>query len=89
MAKNKSSLFSSIKEILSLKPDEEAQERLRSKGVSNDNINNGTVIMESLVEKAAKGEVSAIKEVLSILERGEESQKSNISVLYKALDNED
>ena len=89
MAKNKSSLFSSIKEILSLKPDEEAQERLRSKGVSKNNINNGTVIMESLVEKAAKGEVSAIKEVLSILERGEESQKSNISVLYKALDNED
>ncbi len=88
MAKSKCSLFSSIKEILSLKPEAEDEQRLINKGVPRRKINNGTVIMESLVEKAAKGEVSAIKEVLSILENGEEASKSALSRLYKALDDE-
>ena len=45
--------------------------------------------MESLVNKAAKGEVSAIKEVLAILENGDNAARSDISMLYKALDDED
>ena len=89
MANNKNSLFSSIKAILSLKPDEEDAKRLSKKGVPKSKINNGTVIMESLVNKAAKGEVSAIKEVLAILESEGNNSKSNISKLYKALDDED
>lgn len=89
MAKNKNSLSSSIKELLSLKPDKEDEERLFKKGVPKRKINNGTVIMESLVSKAVKGEVNAIKEVLSILEADDDSKKSNISTLYKALDDED
>lgn len=86
MAKRKSSLFSSIKEILSLKPSKEDEQRLVSKGVPKRKINNGTVIMESLVGKALKGELGAIKEVLNILEEGKEQDRSNISKLYKALD---
>lgn len=89
MAKKKNSLSSSIKTILSLKPDEEFEERLLSKGVPKAEINNGTAIMDALVEKAAKGEVSAIKEVLAILEKDENDKRSNISKLYKALDDED
>ena len=89
LAKNNNSLSSSIKTILSLKPDEESEERLIAKGVPKSKINNGTAIMQALVEKATKGEVSAIKEVLSILEKDEETQKSNLSKLYKALENED
>ena len=86
MAKRKSSLFSSIKEILSLKPSKEDEQRLVSKGVPKRNINTGTVIMESLVGKALKGELGAIKEALNILEEGKEQDRSNISKLYKALD---
>ena len=86
MAKRKSSLFSSIKEILSLKPSKEDEQRLVSKGVPKRKINNGTVIMESLVGKALKGELGASKEVLNILEEGKEQDRSNISKLYKALD---
>ncbi len=89
MAKNKNSLSSSIKTILSLKPDEESEEKLIAKGVPKSQINNGTAIMQALVEKATKGEVSAIKEVLAILERDEEVKKSNLSKLYKALESED
>ncbi|MBQ5590935.1 MAG: hypothetical protein IIU65_04580 [Clostridia bacterium] len=89
MAKVINSLSSSIKAILSLKPDKEDEERLFKKGVPKRKINNGTVIMESLVDKAAKGEVSAIKEVLNILENGDDEAKSNISMLYRALDDED
>ena len=89
VAKNKNSLSSSIKTILSLKPDEESEEKLIAKGVPKSQINNGTAIMQALVEKATKGEVSAIKEVLAILERDEEVKKSNLSKLYKALESED
>ncbi len=89
MAKKKNSLSSSIKTILSLKPDEEFEERLLNKGVPKAEINNGTAIMDALVEKAAKGEVSAIKEVLAILEKDEDDKRSNISKLYKALSDED
>lgn len=86
LAKRKSSLFSSIKEILSLTPSKEDEQRLIDKGVPKSKINNGTVIMESLVGKALKGELGAIKEVLNILDEGKEQDKSNISKLYKALD---
>lgn len=89
MAKKKNSLSSSIKTILSLKPDEEFEERLILKGVPKAEINNGTAIMDALVEKATKGEVSAIKEVLAILEKDEDDKRSNISKLYKALSDED
>ena len=89
MAKKKNSLSSSIKTILSLKPDEEFEKRLLNKGVPKAEINNGTAIMDALVEKAAKGEVSAIKEVLAILEKDENDKRSNISKLYKALSDED
>lgn len=89
MAKQKNTLFSSIKTILSLKPEKEDEERLIIKGVPKSKINNGTVIMESLVQKAKSGEVGAIKEVLSIINNNDEEIKSDISKLYKALDNED
>lgn len=89
LAKNNNSLSSSIKTILSLKPDEESEEKLIAKGVPKNKINNGTAIMQALVEKAVTGEVSAIKEVLSILEKDNQEQKSNISKLYKALSDED
>ena len=89
LAKNENSLSSSINAILSLKPDKEDEERLFKKGVPKRKINNGTVIMESLVNKAAKGEVSAIKEVLAILENGDNAARSDISMLYTALDDED
>lgn len=72
-----------------MKPDEEFEERLLNKGVPKAEINNGTAIMDALVEKAAKGEVSAIKEVLAILEKDEDDKRSNISKLYKALSDED
>ena len=78
-----------IKTILSLKPDEESEERLIAKGVPKTQVNNGTAIMQALVEKAVTGDVSAIKEVLSILEKEKDEQKSNISKLYKALSDED
>ncbi len=89
MAKEKNPLSSSIKTILSLKPDEESEEKLIAKGVPKNQINNSTAIMHALVEKAITGEVSAIKEVLSILEKDKQEQKSNISKLYKALSDED
>ena len=89
VAKNKNSLSSSIKTILSLKPDEESEEKLIACGVPKNKINNGTAIMQALVEKAVRGEVSAIKEVLAILEKDENDKRSNISKLYKALSDED
>ncbi|MGN0174542.1 MAG: hypothetical protein ACI39F_08885 [Acutalibacteraceae bacterium] len=89
MAANKGSLFSSIKTILSLKPEKKVEERLFEKGVPKSKINNGTAIMESLVNEAAGGNVSAIKQVIDIVENGEEEKKSNISLLYKALDNDE
>ena len=67
----------------------EFEKRLLNKGVPKAEINNGTAIMDALVEKAAKGEVSAIKEVLAILEKDENDKRSNISKLYKALSDED
>lgn len=89
MAKRKNSLLSSIKEILSLQPEKEDEQRLVCKGLPKRKINVGTLIMESLVNKAVKGDVSAIKEVLNIIENGKEQSGSNISKLYKALDNDE
>lgn len=89
MAKGSNSLFSSIKTILSLKPDKEAQSRLIQKGVPADEINNGTVIMETLIKKASEGEISAIKEVLSMMKSESESNEEALSILYKVLDKDE
>lgn len=89
MAKYTNSLFSSIKTILSLKPDKEAENRLIEKGVPTDEINNGTVIMETLIKKASDGEISAIKEVLSMMKNDNESDESSLSILYKVLDKDE
>ena len=89
LAKNKNSLFSSIKTILSLKPDSEECERLIKKGVPKSKINYGTAVMESLVNEALKGNVSATKQVVAILENPDDEAKSNLSILYKALENDE
>ena len=88
--KNKeNSLESTIKTILSLPPQEKDAQRLKDLGVKKDKINLQTVMLEALVQKAAKGEVTAIKEVLSILDSKKEQSRPDISVLYKALGDED
>ena len=88
--KNKeNSLESTIKTILSLPPQEKDAQRLKDLGVKKDKINLQTVMLEALVQKAAKGEVTAIKEVLSILDSKKEQSRPDISVLYKALQDED
>ena len=88
--KNKeNSLESTIKTILSLPPQEKDAQRLKDLGVKKDKINLQTVMLEALVQKAAKGEVTAIKEVLSILDSKKEQTRPDISVLYKALQDED
>lgn len=88
--KNKeNSLESTIKTILSLPPQESDAQRLKDLGVKKDKINLQTVMLEALVQKAAKGEVTAIKEVLSILDSKKEQSRPDISVLYKALQDED
>ena len=88
--KNKeNSLESTIKTILSLPPQDEDAQRLKDLGVKKDKINLQTVMLEALVQKAAKGEVTAIKEVLSILDSKNEHPRPDISVLYKALSDED
>lgn len=89
MAKSSNSLFSSIKTILSLKPDKEAQSRLIEKGVPKDEINNGTVIMETLIKKASDGEISAIKEVLSMMKNSDEYEEDTLSILYKVLEKDE
>ena len=83
------SLESTIKTILSLPPQEDDAQRLKSLGVKKDKINLQTVMLEALVQKAAKGEVAAIKEVLSILDSKKEETRPDISLLYKALADED
>lgn len=85
----KNSLESTIKTILSLPPQDEDAQRLKDLGVKKDKINLQTVMLEALVQKAAKGEVTAIKEVLSILDSTNAQPRPDISVLYKALSDED
>ncbi|MBQ7128770.1 MAG: hypothetical protein IJO19_02140 [Clostridia bacterium] len=89
MAKSINSLFSSVKTILSLKPDSQTQERLLKEGIPKRQINNGTAIIDSLVKKAASGEISAIKEVISLVNQDNTKEKEKLSILYEVLDKDE
>ena len=89
MAKSIKSLFSSVKTILSLKPDLQTQQMLLKKGIPKRQINNGTAIIDSLVKKATNGEISAIKEVISLAKEDQSDNKESLSILYKVLDKDE
>ena len=89
LAKSIKSLFSSVKTILTLKPDLQTQQMLLKKGIPKRQINNGTAIIDSLVKKATDGEISAIKEVISLASQDNSTEKEDLSILYEVLEKDE
>lgn len=79
-------LSKSLKKVLQKKPNDENAEALDNLGIKP--TSNSDVIAAALFERAAKGEVSAIKEICNLV-GDDERGSGNLSKLYKALGQED
>ena len=87
MRKNKKKLSDCLGEILNLKASGEDEQFLTNLGIKSSGCDNKMLIMAKLFAKASSGDISAIKEVRSIMSDSENVDLGKLSEIIEAVRN--